>query len=786
MWWLKLIGAYLFGTALSQYAALLQRLRGGAPTPSAFQPPTVAAGTPIPVLYGTAPVPPIVTWLGDVKTREIYQYISAVIHFAPPQRITIAYAYQVWLQGVLCWGKTSAPINILFGDRVLLSNQAPTQRLILQGPTGDEWADVATADTDFFAIESLHGGRMTANYALPYVWGQLGHGGGFIGPVTFAIGSRQYGPDPVLQAKMNPGGVDDPVNNVPDYGDLATVVYNGVEVGESPTPPPVKYIIARYPDHAIPGLLTTSYATGRYVQYGPGPAWGITELNHAAMLFDAMRSSKYGGGKPEGMFDGASWSASAATLFSEGIYGSWLVGSDGRQGILRDMKDEVERVVDGQLVQHPVTGLLRFTLNRNEAATDDAYNALPAFDEHDLHNVEWHEAQPSEVINQVTIEFPSAARLWKTDTVTLTNEASVLEVGLKPTTITLQSVTDREVALKICARELRRGSTPLARGKAKGTRVFWSAERGNCFRWSNDKYGIAGLVVRITNIDYGTPESSEIALEFVEDLFGNYAITYSGPETPPIVTQASLIRPVIMQILSEVIGTPPTYGQLSLTVVDPQHRIIEIAFNKRTGDGPATDWTVVATATPNTADPTFPYNSTVTLGNLQGDWVTTVALSATGTASIAYRIRYIGTSVDDIQEILGESEAFGPARRVSAPVVGFVYSGSDVIVTVSAPDATSVKIAGSLSGAPTEADVRATTALTTRPFTKTFTAPAAGQVLTIESLAYGGAVESALSVPLSIPGIATTGSRGNISIIVRDGSGGFVPVLTSSGGTVVV
>jgi hypothetical protein len=58
MWWFKLIGVYLFGTGLAQLAASLQRLRGGASTPSPFQPPTVPVGTPIPVLYGTAPVPP--------------------------------------------------------------------------------------------------------------------------------------------------------------------------------------------------------------------------------------------------------------------------------------------------------------------------------------------------------------------------------------------------------------------------------------------------------------------------------------------------------------------------------------------------------------------------------------------------------------------------------------------------------------------------------------------------------------------------------------------------------
>jgi hypothetical protein len=219
---------------------------------------------------------------------------------------------------VLCWGKTSAPINVLFGDRKLLSNEPAMQRLKVQGPTTstESWITVPTNDQDFFGIEALHGGRVTAHFVLPYVWGQPGFGGGFGtrfnefgapiggGAVTFAIGSRQYGPDPVMQAAINPEGVDDPVNNVPDYGDLATVVYENVVVGESPTPPSIKYIISRLVDHPIPGLLAFSYMASRTIQYGPGPAWGVTEMTHVAMLFDAMRSSKYGAGKPEWMFDG--------------------------------------------------------------------------------------------------------------------------------------------------------------------------------------------------------------------------------------------------------------------------------------------------------------------------------------------------------------------------------------------------------------------------------------------------------------------------------------------------
>jgi hypothetical protein len=762
MWWLKLIGVYLFGSGLAQVAASLQRLRGSASAPQPFQPPTVAAGTPIPVLYGTLPVPPIVTWLGDVKTREVFAYqnprLLGFIHFAGPQQFKVAYAYSVTLQGILCWGKTSAPINVLFGDRVLLSNQPATQRQY--DPTGDVWFDVPTSDQDWFAIEEFNAGRKTAHYALPSVWGEPGHGGGFGGPVTFSIGGRQHGPNPVMQAKINPGGVGDPVNNVPSYNDLASVVYDDVEVGESPTPPPVKYILRRHVDHPVPDLLDFSDTTSRAIQHGAGPSWTIQELTHVAMLYDAMRSSRYGGGQPEWTFDTTAWKVAVQRCFDEGLYGSWLLGGGGQQGRLGDLRDEVEKVVDGQAFESPVTGQWRFTLNRNEATTVDDYNALPAFDERHMRNLEWYEAQPSEVINQVTVEFRNAAKLWAIDTVTLTNNASVGEIGLKPQTIRLESVTDPAVALKICARELRRGSTALARGKAIGTRVFWSAELGSCFRLSNAAHKLNGLVVRVTSIDYGTPQNGEIALEFVEDVFGHPNVIYSGPETPPVVTSASIIRPAVTKAVSSVVGS---LGQLAITLVDPQHRVTEIAFNRQSGSGPASDWTVVATAAPNTADPTFPYNATVTLGDLQGDYVTQVALSAVGTAAIAYRIRYVGTSATDIQEITGESAPFDIVHRRASdpPTIALTASLAGAIPTALAivsEGVVSVQFAASLTGDPSSADVDAATPTLTTPFKCIGPPISLGQTwhVAARALDSNGNVSTLARVSVSIAGSLST------------------------------
>jgi hypothetical protein len=65
-----------------------------------------------------------------------------------------------------------------------------------------------------------------------------------------------------------------------------------------------------------------------------------------------------------------------------------------------------------------------------------------------------------------------------------------------------------------------------------------------------------------------------------------------------------------------------------------------------------------------------------------------------------------------------------------------------VEITATTPTATSVKIAESVAGSPTDADVRAIDAITA-PFTKLFPAPDVGETLYAGAFAYAGTTESA-------------------------------------------
>lgn len=92
--------------------------------------------------------------------------------------------------------------------------------------------------------------------------------------------------------------------------------------------------------------------------------------------------------------------------------------------------------------------------------------------------------------------------------------------------------------------------------------------------------------------------------------------------------------------------------------------------------------------------------------------------------------------------MLGETET--PPTEQTPPSISYTRDGGDIIVTVSAPGADSVKIDGAINSVPSDSTVRATSAITTTPFRKTFTAPASdSETLRIKAFTYTGVTESA-------------------------------------------
>jgi hypothetical protein len=108
-----------------------------------------------------------------------------------------------------------------------------------------------------------------------------------------------------------------------------------------------------------------------------------------------------------------------------------------------------------------------------------------------------------------------------------------------------------------------------------------------------------------------------------------------------------------------------------------------------------------------------------------------------------YYSAFDAAAVTSLSDALATKYDVGGAATPDAPTLTYVFSGGDVIVTAASPFADSAKIDASLTGTPSDATVRATTALATLPYSKTFAAPTGDETLYVKAFAYIGANESA-------------------------------------------
>jgi hypothetical protein len=435
----------------------------------------------------------------------------------------------------------------------------------------------------------------------------------------------------------------------------------------------------------------------------------------------------------------------------------------GNPAPFEQIKAECERTADMVLRRHSETFKWSLKLIRNEAATTEQYNALPLFDEDSIRELTWTRREASETINQVTVKFANAALLYEQDSVTIRNDANIAMTGrVRPLIVEYMAVTDRALALKIAARELRAGGLQLGNGSGKVNRKAWSLERGDCIRLNNTKHGLSGIVVRVSDVDLGEPTDNEITVSLVEDVFAfnaDFTIEDDVDDLPPSVPP---IRQPPVVTNSAQTQTADT-GTLTITIFDPDKTIEAIRFRTQVGGAAPGSWDEVATGTPG-------------VDQLGGQYAYDVALSSAGASIIAYEIQYKQDYAAATPSYLRSAVSFA---ALSTPVISLIYSLSAGIPTVTAivpPSITSVKFAASYTyPGPTDAAVRAATPDTSAPFQETF-----------------GAIPEGLTLYVAAFGYTATGAESNKAIAtIQNGASSGSPSqganaqITQLGGVVV-
>lgn len=341
---------------------------------------------------------------------------------------------------------------------------------------------------------------------------------------------------------------------------VATLVYDGLVCSMNPYPKPWKMRMRRttagwdrepwYPERAniyFTDLHTTldtptvalgfigdpdSYAPGDWETLYNSTMVGMQEdaqlrrrtvcsMNPAHMLIEIATNRSWGRGMPDDQIDWESFTVAADKLYCEG-FGMCMRWT--RQSDLGVVVGEIINTIGAVQYVSRTTGLLTLRLLRDDYVIED----LPVFTRTSgIMSIESAEdAGPEGGFNEVVVKYRTAPN-GDVASVRYQNLGSVMsDGGVNSTTTEYLGIANRDLAVRLAARDVKANTAGLRRMKLTLDRRGYPLEPGVPFILSDPESGIESLVLRsivITNEDYNTGAITVVALT---DVFGLPSAVY--------------------------------------------------------------------------------------------------------------------------------------------------------------------------------------------------------------------------------------------------------------------
>lgn len=262
-------------------------------------------------------------------------------------------------------------------------------------------------------------------------------------------------------------------------------------------------------------------------------------MNPAHMIRECLLSPVYGLGASVADLTDEAFVASADRLYSEGFGLScfWQ-----RQGPVEDFIKDILRHIDGVLYVDPATGRYVLKLIRDDYSAE----SLLELDETNILEVsDFSRPSVGELINHVTLKWRDI-RNTRDAAISAQDIALIQQQGgVVAETVDMPMIRQAKLASRVLQRELKQlsaglaGATVIAGRDAAGLRI------GEPFKLSWSKYGISGMVMRVTNISYGTHADGRVKIDCTQDVFGLPDAVYASP--PESGWSSPVSEPVPMQ-----------------------------------------------------------------------------------------------------------------------------------------------------------------------------------------------------------------------------------------------
>lgn len=243
--------------------------------------------------------------------------------------------------------------------------------------------------------------------------------------------------------------------------------------------------------------------------------------NPAHIIYEALTNKDWGLGLPVSDVDDANFRAAADTLFAENFGLSFPYV---QQNQVEEFIQTVGSHINALILLNKFTGRFNIRLFREDYVVGD----LPIYDNSNCELQKFERPSPSDLINEINLVYRERGAIVD-NSISLQDLASIEAQGnIVSQTVNYPGIDNAELAARVADRDLLQLASPLVTVRLKTNREAFQLTEGDLIRlnYTSDSINVTGIVLRITEVNLGTIDRSEIILNAVEDVFSVGTATY--------------------------------------------------------------------------------------------------------------------------------------------------------------------------------------------------------------------------------------------------------------------
>ncbi len=275
----------------------------------------------------------------------------------------------------------------------------------------------------------------------------------------------------------------------------------------------------------------------------------FSDMNPAHIVRECLTTQSWGMGVTDDLIDNDSFKKCADVLYDEG-FGLSLKYSN--TGEIKDFIQEILTAVDAVLYLNRKTGKYVMKLIRDDYDVD----SLPVLDETHIVSVsDFLRPQLDELVNYITANCKNPYT-GKNMSISVQNPALIQQqLAIISKTVNYSGISNTRNLLRVAERDLRALSYPFISCSIKCDRfVAELLSVGECFVFNYPRYGVSNVVMRVSEISWGTATDTTVTIKCAEDAFSTDEPIY---EQPAALTTHKSVTPVVSHRL---VTTAPYYA----------------------------------------------------------------------------------------------------------------------------------------------------------------------------------------------------------------------------------